>query len=495
MISHESHNKKRRWPWVLGIVIAGICLFVWAMYQWVQRLSPEKILNTPVVRSYIEGLVGEEHAEFIDILPELFGFSEPQTYLVLLQNNTELRPGGGFIGSYGVIRATNGKFEILDVQGTEALDKQAPASWRVEPPNIIKKELGIDRWYFRDSNWSPDFFTNAKRALEFYGAEGGVARDSIRTVAVLDTTVIEKLLALTGPVTIDGIEFTSSTVVEKLEYDVEYGFEERGIERHERKQILRPFMSTLMNRVMNDFLSRPRTYISLLVQLADEKHILIYSEDQALQQKLGSLNLDGASQSTSTDYLMWVDANLAALKTDYAVQRNVYYTLTTGDDTMVHASSKMIYHHTGGFDWRTTRYRTYARVYVPPESQLEDVVISLPDGVKKVQPSEVDSGSEGGRKWFGVFFVLEPGQEGSITFNYILPPEVRKAIDAGTYTLFVEKQIGTEAHGLTLDLDFDRTITAADPAESEEKWFDTAYQFGTDLRRNRSFQVDLKKEL
>src|SRR3990167_1285870 len=222
MFDREAQTtKRRRWPWVLGILTLAIGIFVWVIYQWVQQLTPEKVLNTPVVRSYIERLVGEEHAEFVDMLPELLGFTEPRTYLVLFQNNTELRPGGGFIGSYGVVRATNGKFEILDVQGTETLDKQAPASWRVQPPEVITRELGVDRWYFRDSNWSPDFVTNAKRAREFYVAEGGVARDSIQTVVVVDTTVIERLLALTGPITVDGIEFTSSTVVEKLEYDVE----------------------------------------------------------------------------------------------------------------------------------------------------------------------------------------------------------------------------------------------------------------------------------
>ncbi|MGH7246431.1 MAG: DUF4012 domain-containing protein, partial [Candidatus Levyibacteriota bacterium] len=45
----------------------------------------------------------------IDVYPSVFGFDKKKTYLVLLQNNMELRPGGGFIGSYAVVSVDKGK--------------------------------------------------------------------------------------------------------------------------------------------------------------------------------------------------------------------------------------------------------------------------------------------------------------------------------------------------------------------------------------------------
>ena len=40
-----------------------------------------------------------------EILPLLSGYPVPKTYLFLLQNNTELRPTGGFLGAYGIMEA------------------------------------------------------------------------------------------------------------------------------------------------------------------------------------------------------------------------------------------------------------------------------------------------------------------------------------------------------------------------------------------------------
>jgi len=150
----------------------------------------------------------------------------------------------------------------------------------------------------------------------------------------------------------------------------------------------------------------------------------------------------------------------------------------------------MNYKHKGSFDWRTTRYRTYARVYVPEGSALTSVIIENGAASKVLDREQVDSGSELDKRWFGVFVSFEPGTEGSIQFVYQLPDSVKKQIDDDLYTLFVQKQAGTDAHELTLELDFGKTITAASPAEKEEKWGDRVYEVENDLRISRDFRVE-----
>lgn len=101
----------------------------------------------------------------LSLVPDLVGLYRKQTYLVLLQNNMELRPTGGFIGSFALLTFNKGQlldFEVRDVYSTDGQLKG-----HVEPPTELKEHLGEAGWYLRDSNWDPDFPTSAARAAWF----------------------------------------------------------------------------------------------------------------------------------------------------------------------------------------------------------------------------------------------------------------------------------------------------------------------------------------
>lgn len=471
------HRKKRKlWPyWLLaiGLLWLGVGLY---LYQWWQRNGVIGLLQN--AEEEIEEELGVETDMFLQLAPHILGFRQPQTILLLFQNNTELRPGGGFIGAYAVVRMNRGKSEVLVVEGSENLDWRAPDEWQVDPPAPIKKYLGLERWYFRDSNWSPDFAVSAARALEFYQAEGGVAGDELTMVIGLTPTVLEELLRLTGPVTVDGRSFAADTVTEKLEYEVEIGYKERNIPREERKAIIEQLMQAVFARASASAFSNLTKHIETANRLVAEKQILAYSPDTEVQSLFDQHGLTGRVKVTEGDYLIWVDANLGALKTDQAIERNIRYEIRKWGNKEMRAMVTMTYQHNGKFDWRTTRYRTYARLYVPIGS------ISL-------EP-EVDQGMELGKQWFGKFIKVEPGETVAARFIYRLPSTISDQINKGLYTLFVQKQLGSIGHGLTLDLDFGTAIKAATPAEAEAEWGDTVYSLESDLREGREFEVLLK---
>ena len=104
--------------------------------------------------------------------------------------------------------------------------------------------------------------------------------------------------------------------------------------------------------------------------------------------------------------------------------------------------------------------------------------------------NDVATGVESGRTWFGAYFTIEPGQTKTFSFRYLLPKSAVEAVEAGEYRLFVQKQAGTIAHGLTIDLNFDKTITAAVPGEPAEKWHDGRYEVESDLAVDREFIVN-----
>ena len=104
----------------------------------------------------------------------------------------------------------------------------------------------MGKWFFRDANWSPDFSESAKKALELYKGEGGVSADQIDAVVGFTPTLLEQLMKVVGSVTVDGIKFTPENITEKLEYEVEYGYSERGLVFTERKKIMQPLFHALL---------------------------------------------------------------------------------------------------------------------------------------------------------------------------------------------------------------------------------------------------------
>lgn len=487
------HPKKTHW--CLYIFLAVVAFFVIAtflLYRFLQSTTPEQIFQNVFVQEQIKKFIPSEDQELFELLPTFLGFTEPRTYLILFLNNTELRPGGGFIGSYATVRVANGEVEVLKIEGTELLDRQAPESFRPVPPAIMAKELVVDRWYFRDSNWSPDFAVGAAQALELYRGEGGVAVDEIDGVIGITTEVLVRLLRITGPVEVNGIAFTPENAVQTLEYEVEYGFAEKQIHKDDRKDIIGTFFFALLDRVKSDVFQRPGVYLDTFAELTAEKHILAFAVDPGLEDLIDRHDWSGQMEREHGDYLLWVDANLAALKTDAVMKRHLTYGVRRGEGTY-QASAKMDYQHTGTFDKFTTRYRTYARLFVPPGAVLKMVITDNGGGVKKILlPEQVDSGEELGKRWFGTFFVLEPGRKGSVEFVYDLPLALFTPVEEQPYSLLVQKQLGTLDHGLTLDLDFDKNILSATPGEVESEWGDRRYRVNTDLRLDREFFVSVE---
>ena len=438
----------------LFFFLALVLLAIGVMgYRWVKNLTPEKLLQSNFVQGEIKRQLGNENADLMELLPRFLGFTKPMTYLFLFSNNTELRPGGGFIGSYAVVKLNKGETEIVKLEGTEKIDKNTPKDWKPDPPIQIKRHLGMSKWYFRDANWSPDFSSSAQKALELFKGENGVEADNIDIVVAFTPTVLEKILEKTGKVTVEGVTFSAKDVTEKLEWEVEYGYSEKGLAFHERKDIMRPFFWALLKQIKLDALSHWAEYFKLADELTHEKQIMFYGKDANFQKDLVTRGWAGEVKQTDKDYLLWTDANLAALKTDRVIKRDLKYTIAQRNDGRLLATAEMTYNHTGVFDWRTTRYRTYARVFVPAGSEL----ISYDGAMKWDRTSgkgQVEQGDELGKHWFGAFIAIEPGKTGKLSFTYLLPQIVSDQIKSHSYTIFVQKQLGLPKMGLTIEPKF-----------------------------------------
>ncbi len=472
---------------IIFLILVLLAIGAGLLYGAYQSGDLQKTVLTTVGKSFIKETGGNQ----INLIQEVLGFSAPKYYLLLFLNNTELRPGGGFIGSYGVIKVDKGVPEIIKTDGSEFLDYSVSDAKLPDPPTPLRDYLYVKKWYFRDSNWSPDFKLSAINSLDLYKKESGVEADRISGVIGFTPTIIAELLRITGPVKLNGMELNDKNFLEQIQYHVEYGYNDKGLPRRDRKGILGDLAKVILDKIKFDFLLHWSKYYDLWQKMVDQKQVMLYSTDEHLQNAFADTKWSGEMRASTGDYLLWVDANLGALKTDWILKRDLHYSIHPATSGQFIATAKMSYEHEGGFDWRTTRYRTYARVYVPAGAKLIKVI-----GARKTdrstEPGTIDQGEENGRQWFGAFTAIEPGKKGELTFEYYLPNNIVDQIKNGSYSLLVQKQLGTVATKLNLNIDFGKMVTGAWPGEGADKHGDNVYIKNLDLITDNEFEVKLK---
>lgn len=439
------------------------------------------------------------------LLPELAGLGEERTHLLLFLNNTELRPGGGFIGTFGVLKTKDGDIVELETRDSYALDNPAAPSVTESAPAPLARYNATTHWFFRDANWSPDFAESAAAAVRLYNQEAnalsaeqrvalGIGPESFDGVIGVTPTFLAALMGITGPITVGGQTFTADNVTDRLEYQVEVGYAGQGIPESQRKEVV----ADLMNAIKAYVFSLPLSEWSRLVEITSEgfseKQVAVMSMDAAAQSVVERVGWGGVVSPGEGDAQMLVDANLASLKSDPKVSRAVRYEIFRNSSGQYVGRTTVRYTHTGAFDWKTTRYRTYARLYVPAGSELIRVEGSMlndklhnPTGAA----APVDVADELGMTSFGTFISVEPGESRTLVFEFKVSDAVVAAIESGAYSLAYLKQVGAQNHELTLDLDFDKNVTDASVAEDRGEWGDDTYRLNTKLDQDLSFTVEL----
>ncbi len=410
------------------------------------------------------------------IIPAIAGFPDPQTYLFLLENNTELRPTGGFIGTYGVLKVSSGDITSFSTNDVYTLDKPAQKYVNVAPPAPLRKYNDTTQWLFRDSNWSPDFPTAAQKALDFYRLENGPQK-SFDGVIAMTPTFASALLRISGPITVSGVTFTPENLVDKLQ------------PLADRKDLIGEMSKVLMNRILSLPTGRWNELLRVLTNGLQEKQILFFSRDPSLEQQILEQNWGGGLRQGTVDSLYVVDANLASLKTDGVMSRAIQYDLTV-DQSSATAKVSITYTNKGKFTSTTTRYRTYTRVYVPLGSTLTGSSGAMNnDKLHGGREGTVDVSDDLSKTVFGAFISIEPGTSGTLSFTYKLPQHIVSTIAGGSYDLIVQKQAGTRAHELTGTLTFPKAPVSAEGIDEIKSVGHTGLAFSSDLKHDRQVRV------
>jgi Protein of unknown function (DUF4012) len=364
---------------------------------------------------------------------------QTKTYLVLFQNNMELRPGGGFIGSFGILKVRDGQVLSLDVHDTINFDGRIPDT--VPAPYPMKETLGVRSLKLRDSNHSPDFATNAKAAEDFYHL--GKGEEQLDGVIGITTRVLESVLAVTGPVEVPGYEgsYGKDNAVLDLEYQVEQNYYKQGISFGDRKSIMGELSAQILKKIKAAPLSQKYELFQVLLKDLHAKDIQVAFKDKELQSQVLSAGWDGNMDTTwNNDYLFLVDANANAFKSDLYVERSYDYKVDLTDD-QPRATLAVTYNHTAKEkSYLTKDYQAFARVYVPKGTFIETI---------EPLSHQVVYGEESNKKYTGTIVQVPLGTQKTLTYSYKLP----QTIETGEmYDLKIQKQPGMKNNPVKVEV-------------------------------------------
>lgn len=442
-----------------------------------QKLEAEKKLPQPIIQkmSHLNGTLNLVEGT-IDTWPSLLGFEGGKTYLILFQNNMELRPGGGFIGSYGILPVKNGSLEPLQIH--DVYDADGKLAEHVEPPYGLRRYLGASHWFLRDSNFDPDFVRDAVQAQQFLQKETGQKVDG---VIAIDTTFLKNLIAIVGSVEVPDYKerVTPDNFYLLTQVHAEKNFFPGSTQKKD-------FLRSLTNALMTKLFSQKRIPYEKLAQMVTasvrQKHLLFAFADSGVQNVftangLSSSLRDGrrAEKNTAFDYVGIVDANIGANKANYYVKRAMNQSVAIdelgGQQTTIEAAYSNTSSNTSSFGGN---YKDYVRFVVPVNSTLTSVQFdkkerqtvpaitesSLFASSGFIPPTEleVEQVEEQGKKVIGFFFLVPPGATKTVGITYSTPSSIDVQATAFMYNLRLFKQPGTVDDPYHLSVSYPNTV-------------------------------------
>lgn len=178
----------------------------------------------PQLRDAVEAVYTqlEDGADIVDaaadaseVVPAMLGADGPRSILVMLQNNAELRTGGGITGSFIELRAVDGRLSLI--RQADSADFPVRKKPIVDlPASVVELYGDVAGRFVQNTSMTPDFALTSEMASAWWTDQFGVTPDAVVSV---DPLVLRALLTVTGPVETASGPLEADNVVQRLLID------------------------------------------------------------------------------------------------------------------------------------------------------------------------------------------------------------------------------------------------------------------------------------
>lgn len=409
---------------------------------------------------------------FLQNLLTILKSPEPQHLLLMFQNPTEIRPAGGFLGSFGYLTFEQGNLKEIKIDDIYNADRQLDI--KIIPPREMQS-LTRD-WEARDANWFADFPVSAQKVISFLEQAELFKKSNTEffgTIAI-NTNVLKTLISFLGPIHIDEYDLTinADNFLQELQYEVEAGRDHTpGKNPKKVLSFLAPLliekMSALTETQQHNLLNQLKSHL-------EQKDILLYFKNAEMRQFASRLNADGAiailPDSFVGDYLMVINANLAGGKTDAFIDQRIDLKSHLSENGIVANTLRITRSHTGQNEqewWYTATNKNYIKVFSPPNTQLSAAegndeprtamtysyiqngyradpdLAAIEDKEIYLENFKIWKGLESGKASFGTRLNVPAGESKTLSLDYQFQLPAAPAPDMH-YQFIFEKQSGVQ---------------------------------------------------
>ena len=452
------------------------------------RKIPPFLISNYYKGEFQEGISQLRKAKKVfNLLPNLLGEKEEQTLLLLFANNMEIRPGGGFIGSFGILKTHY--FGVKDLQILDVYDADGQLTAHIAPPNPIRDYLNQPHWFLRDSAFFPDFYDTYQQATFFLQKELGLS--SWNGAALITTSAVKNIIGAYDSLLLPDYneKITKDNFYIKTQFYAEHDFFPGSTQK-------KSFLSSLIKQLLSQTETvNPLLLSSAIVEGFDQKNMVLFMNDEKIQKSLNELYWSGRlatpycpeseKSNCYADFQYALDANMGVNKTNFFVDR-LYDVKTSIDESGFIATNLTITYTnnslSGVFPGGT--YKNYFQVLLPPDSLVNSIQL---DGQ---QISSYDS-ETGKNKVIGFLIEILPQEKKTIAISYSSTVKFKKG--KATYQLVIQKQIGAQSNDVHFSLKLPTNIhllnTNFSPLVKN-----SLILYNTDLSTDRVFYIELLKE-
>lgn len=409
---------------------------------------------------------------FLDALISFLDNDEEKRLLILFQNPSELRPAGGFLGSYAEIAINKNGLQEITVW--DVYDPDGQLETQIIPPRELQEIT--PRWGARDGNWFFDFPVSAQKVLslleqsKIYRERGAEFHGAI----AVNIGVLSTILDVVGPIELPEYNLTldGRNVLEEVQREVESGRDNRAGEPKRILKILMPIIFQELSALSGE---EKLTMFKSLENHFSSKDIIFYFKDIEMENFVENLGLAGGilalPQGFSGDYLAVVSANIGGGKSDAYVSQKIKISSKIDTEGRVNNFLVVEKRHDGDRakdKWHRVPNSSYMKIFTPRGSRL----VYLSGNEKKTLKPLIDYGAggyltdpdldavegtikaipefgaeqleESDKTVFGAWFKVARGETKKLELEYWNPNRLVLNGKPSTYRFVFEKQSGAK---------------------------------------------------
>jgi len=374
--------------------------------EYFPKFTQDYILDLKSLVKQAASSVGSINS-VVTFLPDILGNTERKRFLVLLQNEGEIRSTGGWISSYAIVGLEGGQIrelfvdDIYNADGTLKVQNK-----KFTAPASLIKALETTDYSFSLVNWNPDLYNVMLESEGFVSALG--KGDDLDGLITIDINFIQKLLTHWGGIEVPGESelITSENIYSKI-FEMH---EEFSPGSNRKSTFLANLANETVTKLLSSNFSEYTEVASVFEESLTEKHLQAVFKNTGATRFFDERNWDGRLDSKYASSPIAIDWNWGGNKANLYIKRAHNLNIDIDEKYITYTYEINVVNESSSNTYPQGDYINYTRIYIPSGAEVL--------GIQGIENNEYHIYTDGGFKVVGGWFNTAIQENSSLVLKY-----------------------------------------------------------------------------